>query len=106
MAVKVEDGEEYTRGFLDSPESEKGPFSVELVEREVMLAEIVCDLTLTGIVAFGGTVPQEKTEMERELACEGLGYIGGRAMGGYAVQVLALTRENGGIGVTSRLCIG
>ena len=57
MAVKVEDGEEYTAGFLDSPETQEGPFSVELVEGEVLLAEIVCDLTLTCVVAFGGTVP-------------------------------------------------
>ena len=57
MAVKVEDGEEYTAGFLDSPETQEGPFSVELVEGEVMLAEIVCNLTLTRVVAFGGTVP-------------------------------------------------
>jgi len=57
MAMKVEDGEEYTTGFLDSPESEERPFSVELVEWEILLAEVVCDLTLTGIVAFGGTIP-------------------------------------------------
>jgi hypothetical protein len=57
MAVKVEDGKEYTAGFLDSPETQKGPFSVELVEGEVLLAEIICDLTLTGVVTFGGTVP-------------------------------------------------
>jgi len=57
MAVKVEDGEEYTAGFLDSPQTQEGPFSVELVEGEVLLAEIVCDLTLTCVVAFGWTVP-------------------------------------------------
>jgi len=57
MAVKVEDGEEYTAGFLNSPETQEGPFSVELVKGEVVFAQIVCDLTLTCVVTFGGTVP-------------------------------------------------
>jgi len=72
MAVEVEDGEKDAAGFLDAPETEKGPFSVELVERQVLGAEVVSDLTLTCVVTFRGTVPEEKTEMEGELACDGL----------------------------------
>lgn len=57
MPVEVKDGEEDAARFLDTPETEKGPFSMELVEREVFGAESVGDLTLTCVVAFRGTVP-------------------------------------------------
>lgn len=57
MAVEVEDGEEDAAGFLDTPETEKGPFSVELMEWEVLGAESIGDLTLTCVVAFRRTVP-------------------------------------------------
>jgi hypothetical protein len=57
VAVKVEHGEKNAAWFLDSRESQEGPFSMELVERQVLLAEEVGDLSLTGIIAFRRTVP-------------------------------------------------
>jgi len=54
MAVEIEEGEEDAAGLLDTCETEKGPFSVELVKGEVgvVFAEMVCDLPLAVIVAF------------------------------------------------------
>jgi hypothetical protein len=52
VAVEIEDGEEDATGFLDTCETEKGPFAVELVEGVVVLAELVCDLALADVVAF------------------------------------------------------
>jgi len=57
MAVKVEDGEYNTTGFLDTPETEKWPFAVELVERLALRAEGVCDLTLTSVIALRRAIP-------------------------------------------------
>ena len=54
MAVEIEEGEEDAAGLLDTCETEKGPFSVELVKGQVgvVFPKVVCDLPLTGVVAF------------------------------------------------------
>jgi hypothetical protein len=52
VAVKVEEGEEDGAGFLDSRESEEGPFPVELVEGDIVMTELGCYLALAGVVAF------------------------------------------------------
>jgi len=47
---------------------------VELVEGEVgvVFAEMVCDLPLAGVVAFGGAIPEEQAEVKREGVSERL----------------------------------
>jgi hypothetical protein len=72
VAVEIEEGEEDRAGFLDACESEEGPFPVELVEGEVVMAELGCYLALAGVVAFWGAIPEEEAEVQWEGTTEGL----------------------------------
>jgi hypothetical protein len=61
MAMKVQDRKDDATGFLDPPYTKEWPFSVELVQWKTLGSKAVCNLTLTCVIAFRGTIPQQKT---------------------------------------------
>lgn len=64
--VAVEDGEKDGEGLLYAEEPFERPFSVELLDCLATYDAFGSYRTLAGIVTFGGTVPEEKTEVEGE----------------------------------------
>lgn len=64
MREEIEEGEEDGEGFLHAEESVEGPFSVELNDWLRGFNARVGYYMLTGIIAFGGTSPEEKSMVE------------------------------------------
>lgn len=61
---EVAEGEEHGEGLLHADEAVKGPFAVELDDVEVGGDAGDGDDVLAGVVAFGGTVPEEEATGE------------------------------------------
>jgi hypothetical protein len=57
---EVEQGEEDGEGLLHAQDAVEGPFAVELDDAVVVEDALVRYDVLAGIVAFGGTIPEEE----------------------------------------------
>ncbi|RBQ83266.1 hypothetical protein VDGD_20963 [Verticillium dahliae] len=67
---EVAEGEENRGRLLHAEEAVEGPFAVELNDGQRAVDTAVCDDVLAGVVAFGGTCPEEEAAVE---SCQGRG---------------------------------
>lgn len=69
MGKEVEEGEEDRGGLLHSQKAVEWPFAVELIDwlevRWVAGETLGRNHMLASVIAFGGTVPEEETVLER-----------------------------------------
>lgn len=66
MCIAIEDGEEDGEGLLHAEEPFERPFPVELLDCLAVGDARGGYNVLAGIIAFRGTGPEEKTEVDRE----------------------------------------
>lgn len=64
MRKEVEEGEQNREGFLDTPEALERPFAVKLHHIITTGKAGLGYYMLAGVVAFGGTVPEEDAMMQ------------------------------------------
>jgi hypothetical protein len=68
VGEKIEQRKDDGEGFLHAEETVEGPFAVELENwfavRRFASKALIGDDVLTGVVAFGGAVPEEKAMLE------------------------------------------
>lgn len=64
VPCEVEGGEEDGEGLLDAEQAGEGPLAVELDDRLVGGAASFGDDCLAGVVAFGGTIPEEEAAVK------------------------------------------
>jgi len=64
VGPEVAEGKDYAEGFLHAEDAEEGPFSVELDDGLVGDDAAGGYVVLAGVIAFGGTIPQEEASVE------------------------------------------